>query len=181
VRQTLWRYSAVALAACFSSSAGYRRDPSAERIPTSNTAVASTSERRDGASAGTAPNRQTSSGAPTVSRWVLPLPHGNRLFSVWLAPWGDVLAVGDGGTVQHSVDYGEHWNVRQLGDVLLRGIWGPGDDRVYLVGDRGRLYLSLDRARSFEPMTTGSESDFYSITGRGDELYVAASGGVVFH
>jgi hypothetical protein len=147
VRQTLRWCRFVVLAACVSSSVGCRRDPSAERTPTLNTAVASTSERRDGASAVTAPSRQASSGAPTVSRWVLPQPHGNRLFSVWLAPWGDVIAVGNGGTVQHSVDYGEHWNVRQLGDMVLRGIWGPGDDRVYLVGDGG-LYLSRDRAKS---------------------------------
>lgn len=112
---------------------------------------------------------------PTFSRWARPWPQGNTLNSVWIAPWGDVFCVGDGGTLMQSSDQGEHWDIRQLGELKLNAVWGLGDDSVFIVGDRGTIYASRDCGRNFAAVSSGTTSDLLEINGRGKDVYIAAS------
>jgi photosystem II stability/assembly factor-like uncharacterized protein len=116
-----------------------------------------------------------------LARWIQPLPQGNDLFAVWIAPWGDVVAVGAGGTIVQSADNGEHWVVRRLGDATLHAVWGPGDDRLYVLGNYGTVYFSQDRGRNFALLNVGTDADLYAMSGRGKDFYIGGADGQLIH
>ncbi|MDX2019386.1 MAG: hypothetical protein SF187_04035 [Deltaproteobacteria bacterium] len=71
-------------------------------------------------------------------KWSLPVPHGNMLNAVWVAPNDDAWAAGSAGTIVHlSVKHEEvlPTPTRQT----LHGIWGSRSNDIWAVGRHGTI------------------------------------------
>ena len=116
--------------------------------------------------------------------WENPLPQGNPLRSVWVAPDGPVFAVGDIGTILHGD--GSSWTRVSSGTTNnLNGVWGTSSRDVWAVGANGTV-LHYD-GTSWDLVETGvSEglNDVWGIPSSG-ELYVVGGAddgtGVILH
>ena len=74
--------------------------------------------------------------------WENPLPQGNDLLDVWIAPGGDVWAVGAAGTVLRAhLDDGFRtwWREPTPTAVPLTAVWGADDSHVWAVGVEGTV------------------------------------------
>jgi photosystem II stability/assembly factor-like uncharacterized protein len=102
---------------------------------------------------------------PAAHSWVWehPLPQGNPLNDVWIAPDGSLFAVGVAGTILHQ---GRRRKlVRQESHTrwTLNAIWGSAPDNVYTVGAAG-VVLAYDgkKWRVVRPPKP-TESDLYGV------------------
>ncbi len=74
--------------------------------------------------------------------WENPLPQGNDLLDVWIAPGGDAWAVGAAGSVLHAhLDDGFRtwWREPTPTEVPLTAVWGADDHHVWAVGVEGTV------------------------------------------
>jgi photosystem II stability/assembly factor-like uncharacterized protein len=60
------------------------------------------------------------------------------LNGLWGSSTSDVYAVGDAGTILHSIDGGANWKYETGGVTTnLNGVWGSAANDVFAVGDAG--------------------------------------------
>jgi len=74
--------------------------------------------------------------------WENPLPQGNDLLDVWIAPGGDVWAVGGAGTVLHAHlddELRTWWREPTPTEVPLTAVWGADDRHIWAVGVEGTV------------------------------------------
>ena len=118
--------------------------------------------------------------------WDSPAPQGNDLDAIWGD--GDALyAVGGVGTVLHSSDRGQAWQLTYLDhDLELVAVWGSSATDIYVGGKRGAAGLqgvllhSTDRGASWQRRDTAEQVT--GIWGRGaDDVYLVGSGGLIEH
>lgn len=130
------------------------------------------------------------------SAWkVLPKPADENLYSVyfrdeengWVAGWGKTfLRTRDGGHTFSPVAL----SVPKVGrkDPSFNAVWGRGET-VYLAGDHGLLYRSVDGGRTFSRIDLPTDSDLYAgctegsgyavVGGEGGTLYGIGPGTAV--
>ena len=113
----------------------------------------------------------------TTSRWVSPLPQGNSLHAVWVAPSGDMLAAGDGGTLVRFNAAEQRWTVRELLDVVLVALRGTDDGRVFVGGQKGTLLVSRDGGATWSAVSSGIDGCIGAFSACGDDVYAVGSGG----
>jgi len=84
-------------------------------------------------------------------------PTTRNLNGVYLFPTNDtVLAVGDGGLILRSPDYGNTWTTQNNTGKHLRAIsTGLTPDQFIAVGDSGAIFVSNDRGNTFTEFTVG--------------------------
>jgi len=84
-------------------------------------------------------------------------PTTRNLNGVYLFPTNDtVLAVGDGGLILRSPDYGNTWTTQNNTGKNLRDIGtGLTADQFIAVGDSGVIFVSNDRGNTFTEFTVG--------------------------
>jgi len=69
-------------------------------------------------------------------RWSFPLPHGNSLHAVWVAPNDDAWAAGSNGAVVRF--HGQTETIMRVDTrESLRAIWGLSNSDIWTVGTRG--------------------------------------------
>jgi photosystem II stability/assembly factor-like uncharacterized protein len=119
--------------------------------------------------------------APPSVRWVNPLPQGNRLWGVWGSGVNDVYAVGENGTILHSADRGQSWQLLASGTAeTLFGIWGSAANDVYVVGDHGLILHSADSGRTWTPTRVGVGQGLRAVWGSSaDAVYAAGGNGLM--
>ena len=86
-----------------------------------------------------------------------------------LVPGGPDLDAGPAGA----------WRVVFHAPVALRAVWGQDEDRLFVAGDGGRVYLSVDRGRSFRPRATGTTRDLHALWGADGLLLAGGDGSTV--
>lgn len=105
------------------------------------------------------------------------------LFDILAVDDTQLLAVGAYGVLLRSADAGASWS------SALDAV-APGEDRhiyavrrigaqVWLVGERGLVYRSLDQGRSFEALPVPTKATLFSISGQGEQLVIAGLRGNV--
>jgi hypothetical protein len=108
------------------------------------------------------------------------LPEGARLSGVWIAPGGDVWAVGDAGLVGRRDTAGTWGWCRAGTGVDFTAIWGAADDDLYITGAAGTLLRW--RGVSFDPIDVGTTADLTGVWGATvGVVFVVGDGGVVRH
>lgn len=94
------------------------------------------------------------------------------------------FAVGEGGTIVHRT---QDWTSQSSGtNERLVGVWGSGDDDVFVVGRAGAILHSVDAGRTWHPQISGvkrlaaiwgsSKADVYAVGGAGTILHTTDSG-----
>lgn len=100
-----------------------------------------------------------------------------RLTGVFGTVNGTVWAVGDGGAIQRSVDFGQSWQSEpsETKRALAR-VWGSGGDDVYAVGEQGTILHSKGGAAGWMAQASDTSADLAAVWGSGrDEVW---TGGV---
>ncbi len=114
--------------------------------------------------------------------WVNPLPQGNDLNDVWVSPWGDIWAVGAGGTILRGrIDGQPHfWRVPCPSTDNLTAIWGAAPDAIWAVGFGGTI-LHYD-GQSWQNEDSGTSRALFDVHGTGpDDVWVAGQGRDALH
>jgi len=91
-----------------------------------------------------------------------------------------VIAVGDGGTILHSEDFGETWApVEAAPKVKLRAAAFAGDElsMVVAVGVDGGFYASTDSGRTWKPVPVGQAATLNSVVWAGDGFVAVGDNG----
>lgn len=111
--------------------------------------------------------------------WVHPFPMGHSLFDAWIAPNGDLFAVGAKGTILRYD--GVQWTIiSSPTSEYLRSIWGTSDSDVYAVGEKG-VMLHFDGV-SWSVVDTGVEGNFNVVWGSSSsDVYAAGWGSSILH
>lgn len=100
--------------------------------------------------------------------WQNPLPQGNPLNSIsFVAHSG--WAVGENGTALHTSDYGEPWELIDLGtNENLNGVYMHDDLMAFMVGDNGLILFVMHHVEtdSFEvkKLESNTDKDLFSVT-----------------
>jgi photosystem II stability/assembly factor-like uncharacterized protein/subtilisin-like proprotein convertase family protein len=100
--------------------------------------------------------------------WQNPLPQGNPLNCIHFnAHMG--WAVGENGTALHMKDYGEPWELVNLGtDENLNGVYMHDDLMAFMVGDNGLLLFVMYHQNTdtyeVKKLNSNTDMDLYSVT-----------------
>ena len=98
-----------------------------------------------------------------VWEWQSPLPQGNRLYDVEVAPEGAVWAVGAAGTLLRSDDGGISWaSLGPAVDVGLTSVDFTDELKGHVVGRDG-TYLATDDGGSMWTVRTLGEDDLWAV------------------
>lgn len=106
-----------------------------------------------------------------------PLPNaGDPLLDVLFLDANEGFAIGAFGLFLHTADGGAHWTrasarLPNPDGNHLYGIRLIGD-RLYVVGERGAVFVSSDRGAHFEALKTPYEGSFFGLTGNADGAVV---------
>jgi photosystem II stability/assembly factor-like uncharacterized protein len=74
----------------------------------------------------------------------------------------DVWAVGNGGSVFHSIDGGVTWSGTNIGSAKLRSVYAIGSN-IWVVGDSGFVYTSIDGGTNWSQQILAGGSHLYSV------------------
>jgi photosystem II stability/assembly factor-like uncharacterized protein len=111
---------------------------------------------------------------------------GDPLLDVWFADETTGFAVGAFGQILRTGDAGLHWerwrsHLPNPEGNHLYGIRAIGE-ALYVVGERGSVYMSVDRGNSFVAVKTPYEGSFFGLTGtRESGLVIYGLRGHAFH
>jgi photosystem II stability/assembly factor-like uncharacterized protein len=95
------------------------------------------------------------------------------LLGIWGSSEDDIYVVGKNSTLLHAVDGATFVPVPALSKETLYSVWGSSDKNVYLGGAHGLLLRSIDQGKSWQTLTTNSDTTLRSIWGRGpSEIYI---------
>ncbi|HMY58717.1 MAG TPA: hypothetical protein PK472_10710, partial [Pseudomonadota bacterium] len=83
-----------------------------------------------------------------------PLPQGNGFNGVYVAASGEIVAVGDRGTIMRYA--GGVWNAEYSGSQsLLNAVWGPSPQDLWVVGEKGLILRYVSGTwKTQAPVTT---------------------------
>ncbi|MCK4256794.1 T9SS type A sorting domain-containing protein, partial [candidate division WOR-3 bacterium] len=92
-------------------------------------------------------------------------------------------AAGDSGTILHTADGGETWDVQTSGTGLcLRGIYFFDNDKGWTVGDSGTILYTTNGGESWIAQTSGSIVDLKHVFFKNDHLgWVIGNNGKILH
>lgn len=107
-------------------------------------------------------------------------PNARDLWSVWGTSAANVYAVGDAGTVIHSV--GGMWSAQAANsNQLLTGIWGSGANDLYVTGWGGTILHSAN-GTNWAAEISGTNNILNAVWGSGPkDVYVVGSMGTILH
>ena len=111
--------------------------------------------------------------------WEHPQPQGNDLNGLWGFGTGEMVAVGEAGTVLRN--NGVSWEQIDVSSRhALNGVWGSTPADVYAVGDGGEvLYYDGMRWKSID---VGTRRTLYGVHGTtNDDVWVVGDGGLILH
>ncbi|MGA2624722.1 MAG: YCF48-related protein [Bacteroidota bacterium] len=110
-------------------------------------------------------------------KWQNPIPAGNTLGAVaFKATTG--AAVGQAGTILHSLDTGATWAVQASGtNLTLYGINFVDANTVIAVGDSGVILRSSDGGSTWSTIASGTTNALKSVSFGSSTVGVAAGGG----
>ncbi|MCB2207909.1 MAG: T9SS type A sorting domain-containing protein [Bacteroidetes bacterium] len=106
--------------------------------------------------------------AQTGWYWQNPLPQGNPLNSIHFCAHSG-WAVGENGTALHMKDYGEPWELIDLGtDENLNGVYMHDDLMAFIVGDNGLLLFVMEHVETntyeVKKLDSNTDKDLFSVT-----------------
>jgi photosystem II stability/assembly factor-like uncharacterized protein len=97
------------------------------------------------------------------------------------------------GSIVHTTDGGETWNVQDAGnpeDVFLTGVWFVDKDQGWVVGTRGKIYATRDGGKTWRAQVSGTVNDLFALrfadaengmaVGRGGTALSTSDGGKVW-
>jgi hypothetical protein len=95
-------------------------------------------------------------------------------------PWPDEAGTSDGGALPDVTD--SEWEIvfEEL-DVALFAVWGTAKDDVWVVGSDsgdGPLVMHYD-GDEWEVLDTGASGDLWWVSGRGDDVWMAGTDGLI--
>ena len=97
------------------------------------------------------------------------------LFDIWAESADHAIAVGAYGLLLETADGGKTWDQRTLDEKEphLYQFAEAGDGALYLAGEFGSLYLSVDRGATWEKLASPYEGSFFGILTLGDGSVLA--------
>jgi photosystem II stability/assembly factor-like uncharacterized protein len=145
----------------------------------------------------------SSDGGATWKRVALPPTKkiSPRLFAVWGVSPSSIFAVGEAGTILHSLDGGMNWRQEKSPTpAWLYDVWGASEEVVYAVGgssygfgedsheqpqgaERATILRSIDAGKTWSrvtlPQAQPPESAFMSVFGVSSDVFAGEMSGVL--
>jgi hypothetical protein len=113
--------------------------------------------------------------------WDHPLPQGNTLYDVWESPKGEVIAVGEAGTILRRGPRDRTFSlVRSPTRWALRRLWGAGTESLYAAGAAGVILHYDGKEWRIIREPAAEQADLWGIfAGEAGPTVAVGEGGVV--
>lgn len=109
-----------------------------------------------------------------------PCPVQQALESVAVANDMSGYVVGERGTILHTSDGGTTWTRQSSGiEQNLTKVVAVDANVAWAVGWQGTVLYTADGGRNWRSQDIGSKADIYSLTLRGNEIWIATSDGII--
>ena len=105
----------------------------------------------------------------------------DRLYGLWARDGALVWAVGEEGSILHSKDGGQHWELQKSGtESRLVSIFGNGLE-LWTVGADGTILHSTDGGEHWKPQKSGIERHLFSVYAVAPQVWAVGERGIILH
>lgn len=100
------------------------------------------------------------------------IPDGGHAYAVYSKTTGWAAAVGDGGSIYFTADFGQHWTLTASGYPAFRRHIQVSSG-VIAVGDQGTILRSTDYGQHWTQVASGTTANLWGVVGGTSGTYVA--------